>query len=65
MWETFRNLIGTQGRSKLEVESLQVNDTSTTNSEDNANAFKICFSNNGQPLSSGFQSENSDYSSYT
>ena len=64
MWMTIRNVLGTQGRSKLEVESLQVNDTSITNSEDIANAFNNYFSSIGQTLSSEFQSDNYDYSSY-
>ena len=61
MWMTIRNLQGTQGRSKLEVESLHVNDTLVTKSVDIANAFNNYFSNNGQSLNSEFQSDNSDY----
>ena len=41
-----------------------MNDTSVTNSEDIANAFNNYFSDIGQALSSEFQSENNDHSSY-
>ena len=61
---TIRNLLGTQGRPKLEVESLQVNDSWVTNSENTGNAFNFYFSNGCQALSFEFQSDNTDYTSY-
>ena len=64
MWMKIRNLLGTQGHSKLEVESLQVNDSIVTNSEDKSNALSNYFRNIGQALSSEFQNDNKDYSSY-
>ena len=61
MWLTIRILLGTLGRLKLKLGSLQLNNTLITNSENRTNGFNNYFSNLGQALSSELQGYNNDY----